>query len=75
VDQSGRVEGMARPFTPELGVGDAAQLVVHHGNESVENLAAALGELPKKPGDVLGLTRVGRRWIWGDQHSPPEGGY
>jgi hypothetical protein len=67
VDQSRRVEGMARPFTPELGVGDAAQLVVHHGHEAVEGVAATLGELPKKPGDVLGLTRVWRGSIRGNQ--------
>ena len=73
MDQGRCVESMPGPFTPKLRVGDASKLVVHHGDKAIENLAAALGELSQKSGNVRRLARRRRDRIRGDQFCAPVG--
>ena len=59
VDQAGGAEGVARPLTPELGVGEPPQLLVDQGEEPIHGLGVAAAHLEEEVGDLPGVAGSG----------------
>jgi hypothetical protein len=54
VDQRSRLKGVARAFPSQLARGNAAQLVVDEGQQSVERSPVTSRPVDEQPGDVAG---------------------